>query len=339
MDLKKQHCDRGGEAEPKRIAFSPNSNKQISFPSDSSSLFEGCDSAEVDLPSRGIDTAAVTNMQRMFFRAYLANPDVSNWDTGNVTTMKWMFLHSKKANPDVSRWNTSKVQDLSRMFEGAELANPDVSRWNTEQVTSTERMFYNAVVADPDTSQWKLPNIDNISWMFYGAVSVSYIDTTKWNLKRLRGPFDDPTFKKFQAAFRTFGKTTIRFEYKPFWDLDEFYMDNYGDKYGYTLFEFHEDEAYSIYKEVDGKEVLAKVSGKNGNIASGWNVWPLLRYLDPPNQPDDAIFVIRPKPFVAASANPIFINVGDPLPPLTYRTNPGSDRSKIQGELATTESV
>ncbi|MBS5749301.1 MAG: BspA family leucine-rich repeat surface protein, partial [Actinotignum schaalii] len=336
MDLKKQHCDRGGEAEPKRIAFSPNSNKQISFPSDSSSLFEGCDSAEVDLPSRGIDTAAVTNMQRMFFRAYLANPDVSNWDTGNVTTMKWMFLHSKKANPDVSRWNTSKVQDLSRMFEGAELANPDVSRWNTEQVTSTERMFYNAVVADPDTSQWKLPNIDNISWMFYGAVSVSYIDTTKWNLKRLRGPFDDPTFKKFQAAFRTFGKTTIRFEYKPFWDLDEFYMDNYGDKYGYTLFEFHEDEAYSIYKEVDGKEVLAKVSGKNGNIASGWNVWPLLRYLDPPNQPDDAIFVIRPKPFVAASANPIFINVGDPLPPLTYRTNPGSDRSKIQGELATT---
>ncbi|MGN2367067.1 BspA family leucine-rich repeat surface protein [Actinotignum sp. UMB0459] len=335
MDLKKQYCDKGGEAEPKRIAFSPNSNKQISFPSDSSSLFEGCDAAEIDLPSHGIDTSSVTNMQRMFFRAYMANPDVSNWDTKNVTTMRWMFLHSKKANPDVSRWNTSQVRDLSRMFEGAELANPDVSRWDTEQVTSTGRMFYNAVSADPDTSQWKLPNIDNIAWMFYGAVSVSYVDTTEWNLKRLRGPFDDPTFKKFQAAFRTFGKTTIRFEYKPFWDLDEFYFDNHDDRYGYSFFEFSED-AYSIYKEVEGKEVLAQVCRKNGNIASGWNAWDLLYYLCPPNPPDDAILVIRPKPFVAASANPIFINVGDPLPPLTYRTNPGSDRSKIQGELATT---
>ncbi len=66
------------------------------------------------------------------------------------------------------------------------------------------------------------------------------------------------------------------------------------------------------------------------------SAWDLLYYLCPPNPPDDAILVIRPKPFVAASANPIFINVGDPLPPLTYRTNPGSDRSKIQGELATT---
>ncbi|MDK8519347.1 BspA family leucine-rich repeat surface protein [Actinotignum sanguinis] len=261
MDLKKQYCDKGGEAEPKRIAFSPNSNKQISFPSDSSSLFEGCDAAEIDLPSHGIDTSSVTNMQRMFFRAYMANPDVSNWDTKNVTTMRWMFLHSKKANPDVSRWNTSQVRDLSRMFEGAELANPDVSRWDTEQVTSTGRMFYNAVSADPDTSQWKLPNIDNIAWMFYGAVSVSYVDTTEWNLKRLRGPFDDPTFKKFQAAFRTFGKTTIRFEYKPFWDLDEFYFDNHDDRYGYSFFEFSED-AYSIYKEVEGKEVLAQVCRK-----------------------------------------------------------------------------
>ncbi|MGJ9464001.1 BspA family leucine-rich repeat surface protein, partial [Actinotignum sp. GS-2025e] len=337
LDLKKQYCVMGREPELKKIVFSPNSNRQISFPSDSSQLFSPCARVEIDLPSRGIDTSAVTNMERMFGFARIANPDVSNWDTGNVTTMRRMFYHAERANPDVSKWDTSKVRDLSRMFEGTEVANPDVSRWNTEQVTSTERMFYNAVSADPDTSQWKLPNIDNIAWMFYGAVSVSYIDTTKWNLKRLRGPFDDPTFKKFQAAFRTFGKTTIRFEYKPFWDLDEFYMDNHGDKYGYTFFEFGgDDEVYSIYKEVDGKEVLAKVSWKSGNFAPGWDVWRLLRYLDPPNQPDDAIFVIRPKPFVAASANPIFINVGDPLPPLTYRTNPGSDRSKIQGELATT---
>ncbi|RTE51357.1 hypothetical protein DDD64_01815 [Actinotignum sanguinis] len=320
MDLKKQHCNTGGEAEPKRIVFTPETNKQISFPQNSTTLFAGCHSAEIDFPKFGIDTSGVTVMASMFAGLDIANPDVSNWDTGNVISMNGMFSRTKKANPDVSRWNTSKVQYLSRMFEAAEVANPDVSGWDTQQVVSTERMFRNAVSADPDTSKWDLRNIQSIAEMFEGAVSVSFIDITEWPLDRFVHKY-----RSWKKAFFTRGKTTVRFfeepEHKPIWNLQ-------GD----ILFIFDDESPYYIYEEINGEEVPAELyhcKFKNSawicgsQLVTGSHADALIVHLAE-YRPGGANYIVRPEPFIAASADPIFINVGDPLPQLTYRTNPGA---------------
>ncbi|MDY5127278.1 BspA family leucine-rich repeat surface protein, partial [Actinotignum sp. GS-2025f] len=326
MDLKERHCNTSGETEPKRIVFTPDRNKEISFPANSSSFFSKCVSAEIDFPTSGINTSAVTDMSRMFSEAAIANPDVSNWNTENVIRMRGMFAYTQKANPDVSNWKTGSVSDLSSMFKKAAVANPDVNNWDTKNVVNAESMFRDAVSADPDVSKWELPNIRSMREMFRGAVSASYLDIAKWPLKRFYRNYEG-----IRYAFNTKGKTTVRFsETAKDRIIAEF--NSKGD-----FFIFDEETRFNVYEEIDGVAVLAEVDDESfcrNVIGTGADVfiWQCVA----PSGFKPITYIISPDPFIAASANPIFLNVGDPLPPLTYRTNPGSERSNLQGELSTT---
>ncbi|MGJ9452536.1 BspA family leucine-rich repeat surface protein, partial [Actinotignum schaalii] len=133
MPLKKRHCGTGGETEPEKIVFTPNSGQKIIFSGRATALFKDCVNAEIDLPSNGIDTSQVSNMREMFMDTPRANPDVSNWDVGNCHDFTRMFTGSG-ANPDVSRWNVSRKADYQWMFFGALNATfIDITNWTFPQ--------------------------------------------------------------------------------------------------------------------------------------------------------------------------------------------------------------
>ena len=130
------------------------------------------------------DVSNVTDMNRMFYRAMSANPDVLEWNVSNVTNMSWMFSGATSAKPDVSEWNVSNVTDMNRMFYVATSANPDVSKWNTSKVTDTSGMFARAISANPDVSEWNVSNVTNMSWMFFDATSANP-DVSEWNVSNV----------------------------------------------------------------------------------------------------------------------------------------------------------
>lgn len=86
----------------------------------------------------------VEDMSCMFYKAELANPDVSSWDVSNVVNMRYMFCGAEQANPDVSSWDVSNVEDMSYMFLGATNANPDISRWNISKIKYATETFVNS---------------------------------------------------------------------------------------------------------------------------------------------------------------------------------------------------
>ncbi|MDE1566536.1 BspA family leucine-rich repeat surface protein [Actinotignum sanguinis] len=172
LTVKKPHCENN-TAPAKRIIFSPDADKTISFPQHSSSLFALCAAADIQLPENGIDTSKATTMMAMFNGAAKANPNVTNWDTRNVTDMNSMFLHATSADPDVSRWNTGRVTDMHSMFRDATSANPAVTTWDTSNVTNMSDMFYQATHANPDVTAWKTGNVTTMANMFWSAESAT----------------------------------------------------------------------------------------------------------------------------------------------------------------------
>ena len=87
------------------------------------------------------DFSQVTTMESMFRRAFVANPDTSNWDTSSVTNMKSLFNEAQVATPDTSNWDTHLVTDMSFMFRHAFLARPIVGSWDISNVTDMTAMF------------------------------------------------------------------------------------------------------------------------------------------------------------------------------------------------------
>ena len=154
-------------------------SRGIYLPSDSSSFFYlfpgniyGCGNLKTD---------KVTNMDAMFTAAFLANPDVSNWDTSKVTSMNTMFGMTS-ANPDVSKWDTSKVTNVSGMFSFTTNANPNVSKWDVSNVTNMGGMFSFSNITKMDLSKWKLnskilTDLYNSNEMFRACSKLEYLKT------------------------------------------------------------------------------------------------------------------------------------------------------------------
>ncbi|MDK8354024.1 BspA family leucine-rich repeat surface protein, partial [Actinotignum sanguinis] len=166
----------------KRIDFIPNPGQTISFPADSSGLFEFCLGAEITWPAGSMDTSSVVDMSRMFLQTYNANPDVSNWDTSKVTNMSSVFDHVRRFHPDVSKWDTGNVTKMSSMFYYAN-ANPDVSNWDTSKVTTMERMFAQTSNINPDVSKWDTSKVTTMRVMFHG--SDANPDVSKWDTSKV----------------------------------------------------------------------------------------------------------------------------------------------------------
>ncbi len=136
------------------------------------------------------DLSMVANIGLMFSHAYLANPDVSNWNTSQVTGMSSVFFNATSANPDVSNWNTSQVTNMRLMFCGATAANPNVSNWMTSNVVTMYRMFDNASSANPNVNTWDTSSVTDMRLMFNGAVLAnpsvgSWVTSSVTNMERL----------------------------------------------------------------------------------------------------------------------------------------------------------
>ncbi|MBC74737.1 MAG: hypothetical protein CME64_01860 [Halobacteriovoraceae bacterium] len=130
------------------------------------------------------NTSNVRSMAGVFFGASTANPDVSKWDVSNVRNMMSLFFDAPNANPDVSNWDTSNVENMKWMFVRAYAANPDVSKWDTSSVTNMAEMFYDADAADPDVSNWDTSNVTDMNGMFeYTAIANP--DVSNWDMSNV----------------------------------------------------------------------------------------------------------------------------------------------------------
>ncbi len=146
--------------------------------------FSGCQKMKIpatDVP----DLSKVTDMNNMFYTAWEANPDVSNWDVSNVTNMFGLFAYAKFATPDVSNWDVSNVISMRNMFSFIESVNPDFSNWDVSNVTDMANMFQGIkAMVNPDVSNWNVFNVTNMSSMFDSASNMNP-DVSNWNVSNV----------------------------------------------------------------------------------------------------------------------------------------------------------
>jgi len=137
------------------------------------------------------DTANVTDMQNMFYRASAFNQNIGRWDTSNVKNMNSMFHEATAFNQDIGGWNTSNATDMGVMFGSASVFNQDIGRWDTSKVANMEHMFNRATSFNQDIGQWDTSNVTNMYGMFIYAEAFNQ-DIGQWdtsNVTNMYGMF------------------------------------------------------------------------------------------------------------------------------------------------------
>ena len=98
------------------------------------------------------DVSMVTDMSgydgtssRGFANKTTFNGDIGSWNTEKVTDMGRMFRRAYAFNQDIGGWNTEKVTDMYKMFYSASVFNHDISSWTgTAATTAQSNMFSSA---------------------------------------------------------------------------------------------------------------------------------------------------------------------------------------------------
>jgi surface protein len=127
------------------------------------------------------DVSKVTNMTNMFFQALTFNQDISFWNTQNVTNMASMFcgainFNNGELNEKCSNslnWDITNCENLSSMFENCNRFNQDISNWNTVNVKNMEKMFKHCTLFNQYLGNWNTENVESISEMFNNASSFN----------------------------------------------------------------------------------------------------------------------------------------------------------------------
>ena len=126
-----------------------------------------------------LDTAAVTNMNSMFYNCNsLTSLDLSSFNTKNVTNMGYMFQDCKSLTSlDVSSFNTENVTKMYSMFQECNSINSlDVSSFNTAKVTDMSAMFQNCKnLTSLDLSSFNTENVKYMLHMFSGCFKLKTI--------------------------------------------------------------------------------------------------------------------------------------------------------------------
>ncbi len=291
--------------ETKRIKFVPDAGQTIDFPQDSSNLFIGCRTTEIEFPREGINTSNVTNMKSMFSNIEQDTLEVSNWDVRNVTNMGSMFWGSSIKHVDMSKWDTGNVTDMSNMFiyfnRGA-CTDLDISKWNTGKVKTMTEMFSEACVNNLDISKWNTAAVENMANMFNGA-DVKDLDISGWVLKN-----DD-----YSSIFNTHNQTILKLK---------------GNILKSVLkdISFKGDTYYHI-RDLTTGELLNKapfLGNEVNNMPS--SVKDAIR--------DDHKYMIQMNESVTVTAKPAQVWEGEALPALKYEVEPAKFKSLVQGEVA-----
>ena len=135
------------------------------------------------------NTSSVTTMMSTFNRATAFNGNLSGWDTSNVTRMDNMFDNnpvfnngaSAGASSTILSWDTSKVTNFNNMFANADAFNADISSWDTSSLLQTYRMFKGADVFNSDIGGWNVSIVNNMQEMFQNASAFNQ-DLTCWDV-------------------------------------------------------------------------------------------------------------------------------------------------------------
>ena len=63
----------------------------------------------------------ITNMEKLFYKKWHFNADLSKWDTSHVTNMKKMFYYAFEFSQDLSDWQgeSEAENEQDNMFNGA----------------------------------------------------------------------------------------------------------------------------------------------------------------------------------------------------------------------------
>ena len=110
-------------------------------------LFLDCDTNE-DISAW--NTAQVTSMYGMFWRATWFNQPLESWDVSKVTDMGNMFHEASSFNQPLNGWTTTSLESTRSMFTYAEAFNQPLDKWDTSALTVMDSMFECAHAFDQD---------------------------------------------------------------------------------------------------------------------------------------------------------------------------------------------
>ena len=103
----------------------------------------------------------------MFYRAWLFNQPINNWNTSNVTNMEGMFYTAYLFNQPLNNWDVSNVTDMNCMFYCTAFFNKPINNWDVSNVKCMIGMFCSAYkFNDNEISSWIINDNCIISDMF-----------------------------------------------------------------------------------------------------------------------------------------------------------------------------
>jgi surface protein len=143
-----------------------------------SSLFSGCQLFDgVGLSDLSFDSAL--DLNGIFNRCKLINPDCSNWNFDRLTKLSFAFRGcSKFEGIGLSGKNTSNVNTLQNTFNGCILFTEDISNWDVSSVTNFYATFRECLAFNVNLSTWDVSSALNVSFMFYKATQFNNGDAS-----------------------------------------------------------------------------------------------------------------------------------------------------------------
>ncbi len=130
------------------------------------------------------NVASLSNMIGMLEGATAFNANIGSWNTASVSTMYSMFGRLTAFNRDIGSWNTARVRSMRSVFYDATAFNVNIGSWNVASVTTTDGMFYTATAFNQDISSWNIACVTNMQYMFNGTTAFNQ-DVGKWNTARV----------------------------------------------------------------------------------------------------------------------------------------------------------
>jgi surface protein len=135
------------------------------------------------------NTAAVSNVYRLFYGKPTFNADIGKWNVASVSNMWDMFCDATAFNQDIGSWNTASVSIMRAMFLSATAFNGNIGSWNTARATNMQEMFYKATTFNRDITTWNVASVTEFTggsgWgMFNGAAAFDQ-NLASWNVLRV----------------------------------------------------------------------------------------------------------------------------------------------------------
>ncbi|MCE7736803.1 MAG: DUF285 domain-containing protein, partial [Candidatus Heimdallarchaeota archaeon] len=115
------------------------------------------------------DVSEVTDMSRLFYKAFDFNMSLNSWDVGKVTDMSFMFYRATDYNQPMDSWNVSNVTTMQDMFTQATNFNQPINSWDVSNVTSLYRIFATASNFNQDLSDWDVSKVTDMRSVFVQA--------------------------------------------------------------------------------------------------------------------------------------------------------------------------